>query len=75
MVCVSRGQGLKVSHFVGVGQEGDILLVPLRLFSLPYRNVVHGSDSVESAQREIALWFRKDEMTCWEDSTDHWIYE
>ncbi|XP_015261879.1 PREDICTED: nucleoside diphosphate kinase 3-like [Gekko japonicus] len=39
------------------------------------KNVVHGSDSVESAQREIGLWFRKDEMTCWEDSTDHWIYE
>ncbi|KAL8175158.1 UNVERIFIED_CONTAM: Nucleoside diphosphate kinase 3 [Gekko kuhli] len=39
------------------------------------KNVVHGSDSVESAQREIGLWFRKDEMTCWEDSADHWIYE
>ncbi|XP_044289715.1 nucleoside diphosphate kinase 3 isoform X4 [Varanus komodoensis] len=39
------------------------------------KNVIHGSDSVESAQREIALWFHTDEVTCWEDSTEHWIYE
>ncbi|XP_077172502.1 nucleoside diphosphate kinase 3 [Paroedura picta] len=39
------------------------------------KNVVHGSDSVESARREIALWFRQDELTCWEDGRDHWLYE
>ncbi|KAM3826695.1 nucleoside diphosphate kinase 3 isoform 2-T2 [Vipera latastei] len=39
------------------------------------KNVVHGSDSVESAQREIALWFRSEELTCWKDSREHWIYE
>ncbi|XP_034151460.1 nucleoside diphosphate kinase 3 isoform X2 [Esox lucius] len=39
------------------------------------RNVIHGSDSVESAQREISLWFRQDELECWEDSGAHWIYE
>lgn len=29
-------------------------------------NLVHGSDSIESAKREIALWFNKDEImqTC-----------
>nr|XP_015215336.1 PREDICTED: nucleoside diphosphate kinase 3-like [Lepisosteus oculatus] len=44
---------------------------------LPYlhRNVVHGSDSVESAQREISLWFRQQEVLCWEDCTERWIYE
>jgi hypothetical protein len=42
---------------------------------LPRRNVVHGSDSVESARREIALWFRADELLCWEDSAGHWLYE
>lgn len=26
------------------------------------RNVCHGSDSVESAKREIALWFKEDEI-------------
>ncbi|KAI5619361.1 nucleoside diphosphate kinase 3 isoform 2 [Silurus asotus] len=38
------------------------------------RNIIHGSDSVESAQREISLWFREHELVCWEESTEHWIY-
>jgi len=28
------------------------------------RNLVHGSDSIESAEREIALWFDEDEVCC-----------
>ncbi|XP_071389415.1 nucleoside diphosphate kinase 3 isoform X1 [Centroberyx affinis] len=39
------------------------------------RNVVHGSDSVESAQKEISLWFRQNELHCWEDSSSQWIYK
>lgn len=30
------------------------------------RNIIHGSDSVESAQREIALWFNDNELVAWE---------
>nr|5CAB_A Chain A, Nucleoside diphosphate kinase [Leishmania major]5CAB_B Chain B, Nucleoside diphosphate kinase [Leishmania major] len=29
------------------------------------RNVCHGSDSVESAEREIAFWFKADEIASW----------
>ncbi|XP_076998364.1 nucleoside diphosphate kinase 3 [Tamandua tetradactyla] len=39
------------------------------------KNVIHGSDSVDSARREIALWFHADELLCWEDSTEHWLHE
>ncbi|XP_040430439.1 nucleoside diphosphate kinase 3 isoform X1 [Cygnus olor] len=39
------------------------------------RNVIHGSDSVESARQEISLWFRPEELMCWEDAAEHWIYE
>ncbi|KAM6966470.1 nucleoside diphosphate kinase 3 isoform 3-T3 [Tautogolabrus adspersus] len=39
------------------------------------RNVIHGSDSVESAQREISLWFHQNELQCWEDESRHWIYK
>ncbi|XP_075993116.1 nucleoside diphosphate kinase 3 isoform X2 [Genypterus blacodes] len=39
------------------------------------RNVIHGSDSVESAQREISLWFQENELHCWEDNSSPWIYE
>uniref|UniRef100_UPI00358E1A98 nucleoside diphosphate kinase B-like isoform X2 n=1 Tax=Myxine glutinosa TaxID=7769 RepID=UPI00358E1A98 len=39
------------------------------------RNIVHGSDSVESAKREIALWFRRDEIVAWKSCTHDWLYE
>uniref|UniRef100_A0AAQ5X3U2 Nucleoside diphosphate kinase n=1 Tax=Amphiprion ocellaris TaxID=80972 RepID=A0AAQ5X3U2_AMPOC len=38
------------------------------------RNVIHGSDSVSSAQKEISLWFRQNELQCWEHSCNSWIY-
>lgn len=39
------------------------------------RNVVHGSDSVESANREINLWFKKEELVDYKISQLSWIYE
>ncbi|NWZ69595.1 NDKM protein, partial [Acrocephalus arundinaceus] len=33
------------------------------------RNVVHASESVETAQREIGFWFQRDELVAW-DSRD-----
>ncbi|XP_078017859.1 nucleoside diphosphate kinase, mitochondrial isoform X2 [Epinephelus lanceolatus] len=30
------------------------------------RNVVHASDSLETAQREIGLWFQKKELLNWD---------
>ncbi len=40
------------------------------------RNVIHGSDSVESAQREIGLFFKSDELLPgWDRATESWIYE
>lgn len=39
------------------------------------RNVCHGSDSVDSAEREINLWFKKEELVDWESNQAKWIYE
>lgn len=39
------------------------------------RNVCHGSDSVESAQKEISLWFKPDELKSYRQSQFEWIYE
>ncbi|KAM8961557.1 nucleoside diphosphate kinase 3 [Pelodytes ibericus] len=39
------------------------------------RNVVHGSDSLDSAGREISLWFQPEELICWQDCAESWIYE
>ncbi len=39
------------------------------------RNIIHGSDSVESAEREIALFFQPEELVSYDRSVDPWIYE
>jgi len=36
-------------------------------------NLVHGSDSAESAQREIALWFRPSELVDYELAGSEWV--
>lgn len=37
------------------------------------KNLVHGSDSRESAEREIALWFRPEEIVDYRRAVDAWI--
>jgi nucleoside-diphosphate kinase len=39
------------------------------------RNVCHGSDSVENAKKEIALWFKEGEVINYKSHSAAWIYE
>lgn len=39
------------------------------------RNVVHASDSRESAEREISLFFKDEEIVSYERADESWIYE
>lgn len=39
------------------------------------RNIIHGSDSVESAKKEIDLWFTEKEVVTWQPATTAWVYE
>jgi nucleoside-diphosphate kinase len=39
------------------------------------RNLVHGSDSVESAEREVNLFFTPTEVLDVERSVDKWVFE
>jgi nucleoside-diphosphate kinase len=39
------------------------------------RNIIHGSDAIETAQSEIALWFKEDELVNWQPAAMSWIYE
>lgn len=39
------------------------------------KNIIHGSDSVENAEKEIALWFKPEEVSSYEKCTEGWIYE
>ncbi len=39
------------------------------------RNLVHGSDSVENGQIEVANFFDEAELVNWQRATDTWIFE
>jgi nucleoside-diphosphate kinase len=39
------------------------------------RNLIHASDGLETAQREVALWFTDAELVSWERAADRWIFE
>lgn len=38
-------------------------------------NVIHGSDSVESAAREVELFFSADELVGWDRTIEPWVNE
>ena len=39
------------------------------------RNLIHGSDAIETAQSEIALWFGDGELVDWKPVATPWLYE
>mgnify|MGYP000567726329 CR=1 FL=1 len=39
------------------------------------RNIIHASDSVESAEKEINLWFTKEEVQSWQKVDQGMVYE
>ena len=38
-------------------------------------NLVHGSDSPESAKKELSLFFGDDELIAWDRASDPWVYD
>ena len=38
------------------------------------RNICHGSDAVESAKKEIKLWFTDEELVSWKPVAIDWVY-
>ncbi|MBN3958432.1 nucleoside-diphosphate kinase [Nostoc sp. NMS8] len=39
------------------------------------RNLIHGSDAPETAQQEIALWFKDEELVSWQPHLTPWLHE
>jgi len=39
------------------------------------RNLIHGSDAQETAQQEIALWFKDEELVNWQPHLTPWLHE
>ncbi len=38
-------------------------------------NLIHGSDSPEAAEKEIALFFKPEEICEFQDSQEGWVYD
>ncbi|MBR6088575.1 MAG: nucleoside-diphosphate kinase [Anaerolineaceae bacterium] len=38
------------------------------------RNLIHASDAVATAEREIALWFKPEEIVDWDKVTVEWVF-
>lgn len=39
------------------------------------RNLTHASDKPESGEKEVALWFKPDELVNWTREIDRWVFE
>ncbi len=39
------------------------------------RNLIHGSDAIETAQQEVALWFKPEDLSTWKPTITPWLYE
>src|SRR5712691_9430067 len=39
------------------------------------RNLIHASDAAPTAERELALWFKANELLTYARETDRWIFE
>ncbi|XP_054623988.1 nucleoside diphosphate kinase B-like [Dunckerocampus dactyliophorus] len=38
------------------------------------KNIIHGSDSVESGKKEISLWFKEEELSTYTSCAFSWLY-
>jgi nucleoside-diphosphate kinase len=39
------------------------------------RNLTHASDTVENGEKEVALWFKAEELVSWGRALDSWYFE
>lgn len=68
----SSGSGGVEGRFLGIL---TCLVLVMRPSLCPSRNIIHGSDSVESAEKEIGLWFQPEELVEYKKYAQNWIYE
>jgi len=53
--------------------EADPGTIRHDLALLTSRNLIHASDSVETAEKEISKWFEEDEIYAWSRIHEDWI--
>lgn len=76
---VWEGEGVVASARVLIGSTNPLTAPPGTIrgdlgVSIG-RNLIHGSDAIETAQQEISLWFTPDELVSWEPVTKPWLVE
>lgn len=57
------------------GQKADPGTIRGDLGMSGANNLIHGSDSPESAERELALWFTEDEFVNMDKTANQWVYD
>jgi len=58
-----------------ITKQRRIIHLKIMCFSFS-RNIIHGSDSVESAEKEIALWFKnKEDLVDWHPAAYKYVYD
>jgi nucleoside-diphosphate kinase len=76
---VWEGEGVVASARVLIGSTNPLTAPPGTIrgdFGVSIgRNLIHGSDAIETAQQEISLWFTPDELVSWEPVTKPWLVE
>ena len=76
---VWRGKGVVASARTIIGTTNPLAAAPGTIrgdygVSIE-RNLIHGSDAIETAQKEISLWFNNKELGSWEPTVTPWLYE
>ena len=76
---VWEGEGVIASARVLIGSTNPLTAPPGTIrgdFGISIgRNLIHGSDAPETAQQEISLWFKPEELVSWEPTTQPWLVE
>lgn len=76
---VWEGQGVVkgVRHLLGATnpEAAPAGSIRSRFSVITGRNIIHASDSTDSAAHEIGFWFKPSEVVEWTRDSDKWVYE
>ncbi|WP_119261001.1 nucleoside-diphosphate kinase [cyanobacterium endosymbiont of Rhopalodia gibberula] len=76
---VWQGNGVVASARIVIGATNPLTAAPGTIrgdygISIE-RNLIHGSDAIETAEKEISLWFNNKELGSWEPTMTPWLHE
>ena len=76
---VWEGEGVVTSARKIIGATNPLMAEPGTIrgdFGINIgRNLIHGSDAIETAQTEVSLWFTEEELVSWKPTISPWTVE